>query len=661
MAVVSFEVKNREPFAEGQEFGDVGSYERVDGVLTFAVDPLHPANAVIADLDLAPRDAEGCVRFESDVVFVTPSNPLRGNGALILDIPNRGRTISVQLNGAWDRGTRPPGPVPLEPFDGYTFNQGFSLLTVGWQTDMVPMEHALSIRPPFVDLGPNDNDWVWAELRPAVESESVEISQLGNRGYPAADPQSLDAQLYEYRYENAPARLIPRERWRFGRHNETGQVEASDSHIWLDGGFRAGRVYRVRYRGTRPPVVGAGLLALRDAASFFREGGGVGPHFDRVIGFGVSQTGRVLRTFLNFGLNADEAGQRVLDGVLIHIASGLGRGDYNNRFELPSSLAVRTFGELFPFADATGTDLHTGRTDGVLARCERARVTPKIIYMNTAYEYWISHASLTHTDAATGSDLPIHPDVRGYLIAGAQHAPGGVPQRTALPWPPGHTRYGLNVVAYAPLMRRALANLDDWVANGVEPPESRVPCTSDGTATSREAALEQYAKLPGVEPPPAAHLRTIRHLDLGPDANRGIGIFPALEGPAYACIVSVLDDDLNEVAGIRLPDVTVPVGTHVGWNVLETGNGKSEHVPVLLGMTRFFSRDEAEREALGDRRPSIAARYASREDYIERVRVEAQKLVDDRFLLQEDIDIVVENCGARYDEALRVGPYTPAD
>lgn len=134
----------------------------------------------------------------------------------------------------------------------------------------------------------------------------------------------------------------------------------------------------------------------------------------------------------------------------------------------------------------------------------------------------------------------------------------------------------------------------------------------------------------------------------------------AVTVPAYACLVSALDDDLNDVAGIRLPDITVPIGTHVGWNVLDTAKHTSEHVPVLQGMTRFFSRDEAERERLRDPRVSIAARYPTRAAYLDLVRAEAATLVGERFLLADDVDLVVENCGARYDEARRVGPYSPA-
>jgi hypothetical protein len=661
MAVVAFDVRSSEPFAGGQQFDAVGSYTRIDGVLTFAVDPRDPANACIADLALAPRDADGRVRFESDVVFVTPSEPARGNGALILDVPNRGRTVTGHLNGASDRGMRPPGPVPLEAFDGHTFRRGFSILTVGWQTDMVPIEHSLAIRAPIAGSESEPvTGAVWADLRPHADAPYLEISQLGNKGYPPLNRQDSEARLYEYAHEGAAPRLVSRDRWRFARLNE-GREEPSETHVCLEGGFQAGHIYRLQYRSVNPPVVGAGLLAVRDAASYFRraEVNRTPVSFDRVIGYGVSQTGRVLRTFLTFGLNADEDGRKVFDGVLSIIAGGPGRGDYNQRFGLPSSLAIRSFGDLFPFADATMTDALSGQTDGVLARSERSNVVPRVIYLNSAYEYWVSHASLLHTDPALGTDAPIHPSVRAYLVAGASHAPGNVPQSADMAILGARARYGLNVVAYAPLIRAALVNLDRWIAEGTEPPASRVPRWSDGTALSRENGLRLLRALPGIEPPPLGNLRAIRQLDLGAGAERGVGAFPPHEGAAYACHVSALDDDLNEVAGIRLPDLTVPVGTHVGWNVLETGNGRSEYAPTLQGMTRFFSRDESERDGLGDPRPSIADRYTSRDDYLERVRYEAQRLVEDGLLLPEDIDVVVENCADRYNEALRVGPNTP--
>lgn len=663
MAVVNFEVTLREPFAGGQRFGDVGAYERIDGVLTFAVDPAHEANSRIVDLGLATRDAEGRVRFESDVVLVAPVDLARGNGALILDVPNRGRTIASYLNGATDRGSAGAGvAIAFAPFGGHTYRRGFSILTVGWQTDMVPMEHSLEIRPPIAGTREAPvTGQVWAELRPMRNAACVEVVQLRNRPYPPLDRDQPAARLYEYRHETAAPRLIPRARWRFAQLTDAGE-RPSDAHITLEGGFGAGHIYCLAYTAAQPPVVGSGLLALRDATSFVKSGAGgaLGGGFRRALGFGVSQTAVVLRYFLNLGLNRDENEGQVLDGVLTVIGGSRGRSETNHRFALPSTATFRSFSGRFPFADATLTDPHTGETDGVLARLDGLGASPKVLHLNTAHEYWHG-ASLLHTDPGTGEDAALHPGTRAYMIPGAHHSSGALPQGVQMSTWAAPARYGTDVISYAPLMRAALVNLDAWVAEDIAPPDSRVPRLSDGSGVRREAALGAYAALPGIEPLPVERLRVPRMVDLGPEAADGIGTYPPLEGAEYACVVSATDADLNDVAGIRWPDVAVPVGTHVGWNVLDTGTGRSEYPGFLWGMTRFFSRTEAERAATGDPRPSLEARYTSREDYIEQVRAAAEQLVAERFLLAEDVDLVVDNCALRYDEALRVGPFNPAE
>lgn len=662
MAVVGFEVTRREPFADGESFGEVGVYEKVEGVLQFAVDPSHPANRCINDLALATRDRDGRVRFEAEAVIVSPVDPSRGNGALILDIPNRGRTVTNWLNGDLDGGMSTAGsPVPFLPYAGHLYRRGFSTLTVGWQTDMVPMEFSLRLWPPIATDGDQQlAGTVWAEIRPIANVSSAAITQLRNRGYPPLDRNEADARLFECIHDLAPFRLIPRERWRFEPAPDGGPG-SGDTFIALEGGFRPGHSYWVEYTAVDPPVAGSGLLALRDAAAFVKQGAGdaLAGSFDRALGFGVSQTAIVLRHFLNLGLNVDEAGRQILEGALTVIGGARGHSETNHRFALPSAASFRGFAGLPPFSDAPQRDLLAGTTEGVLGRLDAAGAAPRVIHLNTAHEYWIG-AGLLHSDPASGDDFTLPPSVRAYMIPGAQHIPGALPQSTLMQTWGAPARFGTGVVAYAPLIRAALVNLDAWVARGVEPPPSRVPRLADGTGVRRDqSVVDKYARLPGIEPIPEERMRVPRTIDLGPDAERGIGRYPPLEGAAYACVVSATDDDLNDIAGIRWPEIEVPVGTHAGWNVLDTGSGRSEVIGYLWGLTRFFSRNEAERAAIGDPRPSLAARYTSRNDYEARVRAATERLADECLLLSEDIDLVVANCMLRYDEAMRIGPLNP--
>ena len=129
-------------------------------------------------------------------------------------------------------------------------------------------------------------------------------------------------------------------------------------------------------------------------------------------------------------------------------------------------------------------------------------------------------------------------------------------------------------------------------------------------------------------------------------------------GPAYAGLVPRIDGDFNDDAGIRLPDLTVPVGTHAGWNprAAETGSpGRAAH---LVGLSRFFAATEDDREA-DDPRPSIASRYANKTEYLDLVRRDADALARDGYLLTDDVDWVVKNCGERYDAAIATGTEIP--
>ena len=658
MAVVRFEVTRRGPYADGVSFGDVGSYTRVDGVLHFAVDPMHAANAGIADLDLAPRATDGAVHFDADVRLIVPEDPRRGNGSLILDVPNRGRSlVAGSLNAAGVAATTDS----TTPGDGFAYRHGFSVMTVAWQTDAVPLATALQIRAPIAG-GPGGGlrGDAMAEVRPTKAVHSWPISQLGNVPYPPFDAGEASARLFDYEYEDAEPALVPRDRWRFTAGEVVGAPDLVGLDLSLDDGFVPGHIYRAVYTAADPPVVGAGLLALRDAATFVRAGAGgeLASGFDRVIGFGVSQTARLLRHFLYAGLNRDEAGVVALDGVLALIGGGM-RGEFNHRFALPSWAHAPSLGQLFPFADRPITDHLSGREAGLLDRVKAQQAVPKIFHANTSWEYWRGDASLIHVDTRGGADVEPEPTTRVYHFAGTQHTQGAVPQQRVLPLMGLATRYGMNVVDYSPLSRAALINLDRWVRGDSEPPGSRYPRLSDGTAVPREQILPRFAALPDLDPVEAGRLSRIRRIDLGPQAERGTGAYPPVESEPYPCLVSAVDADLNEVAGVRLPDLTVPVGSHTGWNPQPEDGGDPRLAQTFFGLTRFFARSVDERSA-GDPCPALAERYADRDDYQSRVHEAAAALVRDRYLLEGDVPLVVANCVARYDEALRVGAASAA-
>lgn len=663
MPVMDVKIRRRAPLADGAQFGTAGSYTRTDGVLTFAVDPGNPANVSIVDLQYAPVDAAGRVRFDADFTLVAPADAGRGNGRLIVEVVNRGRRRTVPF---FNRGPTPPIDSDATPVgDGFLMRHGYSVLSVGWQWDVYRSDALLGLDAPEIRIdGQPVTGQCCVEIRPNAPETTRLLANRAHRPYPVANLDDPDALLTVRDWEDGPDTVIPRSEWQFARDTAKG-VTASAEHIYLAAGFQPGRIYNCIYTAARPVVVGCGMLAIREAASWLRGplygketgrhesgnesgNGAIAGGFEKIYGHGVSQSGRLLRTMLYYGLNVDEDGRPVFDGMLPHVA-GARRGEFNHRFAQPSAQSAPGFGQQFPFADNESTDTLTEQTDGLLRRLRQPNAVPKIIYTDSAAEYWRGDASLSHIDAAGAGDLEPAPESRRYLFAGTQHLPGAPDLMTGAGPDGSIGRHPYNAVDYIPLLRAALVNLDRWASEGIEPPPSCHPRLDDGTAVAAAAYLAGLPAMPGVATPEPSRLWRIREVDLGADADRGIGAYPVQEGREYAALVPAADADGNDAAGIRLPDLTVPVGTHTGWNLRHPDIGAPEQLMSMQGSTHWFAPTAERRQSAGDPRPSLEERYAGRADYAERVRTEAQRLADAGYLLNEDVDTVVQSCLERYD------------
>jgi hypothetical protein len=328
------------------------------------------------------------------------------------------------------------------------------------------------------------------------------------------------------------------------------------------------------------------------------------------------------------------------------------RGEFNLRFGQPSKDVCYIMPELFPFTDTPQTDPVTGQTGSLLACLQAHGKVPKIMFTNTSAEYWRGDAALIHTDLVQMTEAPESDDVRRYHFAGAQHGVGVFPPITVRPTDGIRGQLPFNTVDYTPLLRAVLTNLDRWVTLGTPPPPSCHPRLADGTAVPPQTLAAAFAKIPGVRFLPMT-LHALR-LDYGPETHLGRTLqLPAVEGEAYPALVSAIDTDGNEIAGIRLPDLTVPLATHTGWNLRHQEVGNPDLVigitGGLAGWTLPFPATRADREATGDPRVSIAERYRSREDYVRQVREAAQILVDKGYVLAEDVSWVEEGATRRYD------------
>jgi hypothetical protein len=605
MAVERVEVVRREPYEGGAEFGASGAYERVDAVVHFAVDPAHPANRGIADLELAKHGADGLVRFDADLCLLRPVEPAKARRRLFVSVVNRGRKSVVPFSG----------PPPLEisdrvaPGDGFLLRRGYTVAFCGWQWDVQRRSELVGLRAPLA-VGVDARVTVQFQPNLARTRERLahfpwhpapEHQVVAHEAHPVADLEERGAVL-SVRDGAGVAREIPRSKWRF----------ADREHVELEAGFEPGRTYAVTYRTTHCPVVGAGLIAIRDATAWLRRQDGISHAF----GWGVSQTGRFLRELLHEGQNVDEAGAPVFDGLFIQVA-GARRGEFNVRGGQPSSQYLPGPGQGPPY-----------RYDELLrAQRERGGV-PRIFDVNTANEYWRSEASLVHSDGKGALDREPPAEVRSYLLASHHHLPGFPALFDAPPlMPEARPANAIGTLNPGPLLRAALESLDRWVTVGVEPPPSAVPRVADGTASPRRRVLERCESLPGLALP-------------APDS---------LPNPDSPCFVSAVDDDGNELAGVRHPELAVPLATHTGWNPRHSSIGAPQELLDMLGSTLPFPRDAAERARTGDPRPSLAERYRDRADYLARVRRAAESLVAERWLLAEDVDALVAGAGRLWD------------
>src|SRR2546428_10581552 len=377
-----------------------GDYEKLGGTVEIELDPRHPANAAIVDLDRAPRNARGRVEASADFVVSRPRRrPARGATAL-LEVSNRGgKALLPYFNrAAWSLD-----PSTAEDFgDRFLMRQSLTLIWVGWQFDVPPQPGLLRLRTPIARDGSGPIEGLvrsdWTVERP---STTPPLAHRDHVAYPVADPRHPDNVLTVRSARLGPREIVPRERWRFARL-EDDRLGDDPTHLHLAGGFLPGKIYELVYRARDPVVVGMGLAAVRDIISWARYGARSEFPGTAASGAGHSQSGRFLRHFLYQGFNTDEAGRKVFDGLLVHTA-GAGRGSFNHRFAQPSREAHRFSAffyptDLFPFTSRTPTDPETGIADGLLARsADRPGQGPEIGVPNPGDEDWGRAAPLVHT------------------------------------------------------------------------------------------------------------------------------------------------------------------------------------------------------------------------------------------------------------------------
>ena len=610
--VVRFElVAPARPALGGASFGGTGAYEEVRARATVALDPADPRNAVIADLDRAPRNAQGQVEAVADVIILRPADPTRGNGTLLMEAPNRGFRLVGQLLNDAPRA----GAIRLEQAadagNGWTFRQGYTMAWVGWQGDWTP-GRGMRVDVPKIEgiTGPSREEFVFDNRTSPAQATLT---------YPVADPASI---VLTIRARQEDARQQPADMG-------VRLVAPDRIEITRPAGFDAGAIYELSYTARDPLVLGMGFAAFRDVAAFLRHDGTAANPLSvngrstvtRATAIGISQSGRFLRDFLFLGFNEDTLGRQVFDGMVPHIA-GSRRTFTNFRFAQPgrnpSDHTDRLFpADQFPFTYAITTDPLTGVRDGLLRRCRTTATCPRIFQTDSEFEYWGARGSLTVTDAA-GRHVELPSEVRAFMITGHPHyaeaqAVANQTETCTLPVNP--------LQAGAP-MRALLVALDGWIRDGVEPPASRTPSLAHGTLLAAAA----FPAIPGL--PPFTSYTPAPRLDLARTPPAVVGRYPIL--------FPRLDIDGNAIGGVRLPVIEVSRATYTGWNPRAEGFAAGALCTNTGGVVPFAA-SRTDRLANNDPRPSIEERWPDRASYLAAVRQAAERLAAERLLLQEDV------------------------
>jgi hypothetical protein len=639
-------VAKESPTFGGHTFPGVGQYEKLVGKAYGDLDPNDPKNAVIVDIKLAPRNARGRVEYAFDFYILKPIDLSKGNHKVMYEPPNRGRKTHASLNrGA---GGNDPGSVtnPQELTNLFLPPRGYTMVWSGWDfsagTDSAGYNTTITLP---VAKNPDGT---------AITGPSYEYIVTGDTAYDlnyaaATLDQSKATLTHRLRLDDVP-QVVPASGWAY-------DAKGTSIHLMPQGTrFTQGDIYEFSYVAKDPTVNGVGFAAVRDFNAFLRyekadDSGIANPmagDITRIYTEVQSQPGRMLNDFRTLGFNQAENGKIVFDGMLQWIAAADGI-NMNSRFSQPGRTERNRQDQLyaegvFPFANQRLKDPITGKTAGRYDACTKTNTCPLAMEIYSANEYWVKGASLFHTDPAGKMDLPDHPMARLYFMSSMQHGTGNGDAKGAC------QQFG-NPLDSGPVQRALWEALDQWSTKGVAPPPSMVPRLADGTLVAPMPQQTQgFPKIPGVT---YTGLKSTRYLlNYGPHyyetgimtVNPPVITPPMFDNPKngaiYPTFVPKTDADGNDIAGVRLPDVKVPLATYTGWALRSgaQGNDGCEGTGQMIP----FSKTKAERVASGDPRLSIEERYASADVYSAAARQAIDDLIARRYLLREDADAYLQ-------------------
>ena len=613
-------------------------YERLTGKFYGELDPADPKNALITDLQFAPKNARGKVEYVGTFTLMKPVDASKASGVLMYSVVNRGNGQAVASA------------------------EGHISLVSGWQGDVVPTATNQTIQVPRA--ANRDGSSITGPLVVRIIGQSGTTARLLiSRGTPSPYPpvtfDTAKATLVSAKSESAEGLKagvvkIPSTDWAFASCETAPFPGTPDpTRICLKTGFDPARLYEVQYTAKDPLVLGIGFAATRDLNAFFRyekadATGTPNPVAGLVrwgISEGTSQSGTFLRAFIRLGFNQDETGRIVWDGSNPNIASRV--IDLNRRFATPGTdVELYGLGNEAPVWWEDWNDAPRGRgTSGLLDRCRASNTCPKIMETFGSAEIWNLRSSFMLIGTDAKADIPIPDNVRRYYFPGVTHG-GGRGGFSSAEAEANGCELPANPAPSAPMRAALMRGLVNWVTTGAAMPPSRYPTIADGTLVPQTKTAFPFPAIPG-RPSPVQ--RPLLDYGLGAgfkyqDASGVLTAPPTIERSMPQRIVKI-DGDGNEVAGIKSPLLAAPLGTYTGWNVTAAGPLKGQSCGLVGGFMPF-AKTKAERMAHGDPRPSLEERYHSHDEYVKIVSDAAVKLVRERYLLQQDADAMIKQAEA---------------
>ena len=647
--------------------GPAGAIKRISGRAYGELDPLSPLNAIIQDIQLAPKNASGKVEYVATFQLVMPSDAAKMSGLMWHDVPNRGGRVTIVP------AERDVGDVGLSSgWQGDNAGQTAHTL-LGQDIVMVPIaKHADGSKIRGEVLGRIVN-------RSGPESQPI-LVQTSPLPYQPANLDTKKATLTAIKSETVDGVVtidstVASNDWAWAKCDAANPFPGTPdaTHICLKKGFDPKLLYQVVFSAENPLVLGVGFAAFRDVAAFFRnqtkdDFGTANPlagKIKHVISRGNSQSGNFLRGFIHLGFNQDESGKQLYDGAWPIIAGR--RIALNFRWAQPDGVL-----ELFQ-AGSEGPQWWVPWPDtvrklparGILDRCTATKTCPKIIEHFGSAEVWALKLTPEWVGTDGKADVPLPDNVRRYYIASSNHGGYLVPTpntmfnaslaASTLPPPncPGNN-FGSallapNVMPHIHTVNALRQHFRNWVISGALPPASVWPRISKGELVDANKAAMGFPLMPGVPSNlPSNFIMPTLDYDWVPDFNHndGAGV-PTKIPPTIKQVINMkvprVNADGNEVGGVPVVLHDAPLGTYLGWNIT-AGGARPFHQGQIcnyVGGMIPFARTKAERIASNDPRLSLEERYADHAGYVTAVKAAAANAVKQGFLLQADADLLI--------------------